>query len=90
MTDHPALTPLALALATLASLIAQVMRERHTAPPPPPHAAPMQRRLEEIERKTEALTKIMQQTRTATEKKLTPRLTLKRAEGPTRPPHEAQ
>lgn len=72
MTEHPALTPLALALATLASLIAQVMRERHTAPPPPPpHAAPMQRRLEEIEKKTEALTRIMRQARTA-QKKLTP------------------
>lgn len=73
MTEHPALTPLALALATLASLIAQVMRERHTAPPPPPpaHAAPMQRKLEEIERKADALARIVRARREG-EKKLTP------------------
>lgn len=64
MTDNPALTPLALAVVTLLSLISSVIRDTHRQPPPPPpHGAPMQRRLEEIERKAEALTRKMKEAR---------------------------
>jgi hypothetical protein len=66
MSDHPALTPLALALATLFSLMAQLIKERSAAAPPPepaplsaPAHEPLKIRLEEIERKAQALERAM-------------------------------
>lgn len=64
MTEHPALTPLALAVATLLSIMSSVIRDTHRQPPPPPpHGAPMQRRIEEIERKADELARIMREER---------------------------